>query len=48
MFNLDVAEDHDFFAGEAGALVHDNTLPDLRLAPFDAAPTPTLAGAAKP
>ena len=25
--------------GHAGALVHDNTLPDLRLAPFDAAPS---------
>ncbi len=48
VFNLDVAEDHDFFAGSAGALVHDNTLPDLRLAPFDAAPTPTLAKATKP
>jgi hypothetical protein len=38
VFNLDVAEDHDFFAGSAGALVHDNTLPDTRLAPFDATP----------
>jgi hypothetical protein len=38
VFNLDVAEDHDFFAGAAGALVHDNTLPDTRLVPFDAAP----------
>ncbi len=38
VFNLDVAEDADFFAGSAAALVHDNTLPDPRLAPFDAAP----------
>jgi hypothetical protein len=38
VFNLDVADDHDFFAGVAAALVHDNTLPDLREAPFDAAP----------
>ena len=36
VFNLDVADDADFFAGNVGALVHDNTLPDPRLAPFDA------------
>jgi hypothetical protein len=36
VFNLDVADDADFFVGSLGALVHDNTLPDLRLAPFDA------------
>jgi hypothetical protein len=36
VFNLDVAEDADFFVGTSGALVHDNTLPDRRLAPFDA------------
>ena len=35
VFNLDVAEDADFFAGSAAALVHDNTLPDTRLVPFD-------------
>jgi len=39
VYNLDVAEDADFFAGKLGALVHDNTLPDLRIVPFDA-PTP--------
>jgi hypothetical protein len=38
VFNLDVTEAHDFFAGSAAALVHDNTLPDTRLAPFDAPP----------
>jgi Pretoxin HINT domain len=38
VFNLDVADDADFFAGQLGALVHDNTLPDPRLAPFDVAP----------
>ena len=38
VFNLDVDGDADFFAGEAAALVHDNTLPDLRQAPFDAPP----------
>ncbi len=36
VFNLDVADDADFFAGAVAALVHDNTLPDPRLAPFDA------------
>jgi len=36
VFNLDVADDADFFVGRQGALVHDNTLPDLRQAPFDA------------
>ncbi len=36
VFNLDVAEDASFFAGAAAALVHDNSLPDPRLAPFDA------------
>jgi hypothetical protein len=36
VYNLDVADDADFFAGNAAALVHDNTLPDPRLAPFDA------------
>lgn len=39
VFNLDVAEDADFFVGRQGALVHDNTLPDLRLPPFDAPPS---------
>jgi Pretoxin HINT domain len=36
VYNLDVADDADFFAGNVTALVHDNTLPDPRLAPFDA------------
>ena len=40
VYNLDVADDADFFVGKLGALVHDNTLPDPRLAPFDAAPRP--------
>jgi hypothetical protein len=39
VFNLDIAEDHDFFVGAGGVLVHDNTLPSLRLAPFDAEPS---------
>jgi Pretoxin HINT domain len=36
VYNLDVSDDADFFAGNAAALVHDNTLPDPRLVPFDA------------
>jgi hypothetical protein len=35
VYNLDVADDADFFAGPLAALVHDNTLPDPRLVPFD-------------
>ena len=35
VYNLDVADDADFFAGASAALVHDNTLPDPRLIPFD-------------
>jgi hypothetical protein len=35
VYNLDVAEAADFFVGKLGALVHDNTLPDPRLVPFD-------------
>jgi hypothetical protein len=36
VYNLDVAVDADFFVGQQGVLVHDNTLPDLRELPFDA------------
>jgi hypothetical protein len=36
VFNLDVADEADFFVGHAGALAHDNTLPNLREQPFDA------------
>ena len=43
VFNLDVADAHDFFAGAAAALVHDNTLPETRLEPFDVAPALTAA-----
>ncbi len=39
VFNLDVADDADFFVGDAGALAHDNTLPDFRQMPFDAVTT---------
>ena len=36
---LEVAADHDFFVGHRGTLVHDNTIPRLRLDPFDAEPS---------
>jgi tetratricopeptide (TPR) repeat protein len=49
VYNLDVAEDSDFFVGRGGALVHDNTLPDLREKPFDAAgPAVAEAPTARP
>ena len=40
LFNLDVATTGTFFAGQSKLLVHDNTLPDHRLVPFDALPVP--------
>ncbi|MFI5458475.1 MAG: polymorphic toxin-type HINT domain-containing protein [Isosphaerales bacterium] len=46
VFNLDVADDGDFFVGELGALAHDNTLPNLRETPFDAFATLSNAAAA--
>jgi hypothetical protein len=38
VYNLSVARKRTFFVGSAGVLVHDNTLPNARLAPFDAPP----------
>ena len=38
LYNLDVAGSRTFFAGTDDLLVHDNTLPDHRLKPFDALP----------
>ena len=38
VFNLEVAEGHDFFVGRQGALVHDNSLVQPTPEPFDAAP----------
>jgi hypothetical protein len=38
LYNLDVAQTRTFFAGANHLLVHDNTLPDDRLRPFDALP----------
>lgn len=40
VFNLDVARDRDFCVGRNAILVHDNTLPDTRLVPFDALSNP--------
>lgn len=37
VFNLRVANHADFFVGNVSVLVHDNSLPDTRLDPFDAA-----------
>ncbi|MFI5457365.1 MAG: polymorphic toxin-type HINT domain-containing protein [Isosphaerales bacterium] len=44
VFNLDVARKRSFFAGLSGLLVHDNTLPEARLTPFDAPLTLKPAG----
>ena len=38
LYNLDVAGSRTFFVGRTILLVHDNTLPDHRLKPFDALP----------
>ncbi len=38
LYNLDVAGSRTFFVGSSSLLVHDNTLPDHRLQPFDALP----------
>ena len=38
LYNLDVAGARTFFAGTNHLLVHDNTLPDHRIKPFDALP----------
>ncbi len=38
LYNLEVAGSRTFFAGRTVLLVHDNTLPDHRLKPFDALP----------
>jgi hypothetical protein len=43
VFNFNVADAADFFTGSGAALVHDNTLPDLRQAPFDAPPAVAVA-----
>lgn len=43
LYNLDVAGCRTFFVGRHDALVHDNTLPDPRIKPFDAAPVLSAA-----
>ncbi len=47
VYNLDIAEDADFFAGTAAALVHDNSLPDPRLVPFDLPKVEAKVGASR-
>jgi hypothetical protein len=39
VYNLTVVDDHDFFVGQAAALVHDYVLVEPITTPFDAAPT---------
>jgi hypothetical protein len=46
VFNLEVAQDRDFFVGGAGALVHDFSLVKPVEKPFDAAPELAAIGAA--
>ncbi len=48
VFNLDVAEDADFFVGHTAALVHDNTLPDPRQLAFDALADPAAHETERP
>jgi hypothetical protein len=43
VFNLEVADVHDFFAGSSAALVHDVVLPDTHFVPFDVAALTTAA-----
>jgi hypothetical protein len=38
LYNLDVAGSRTFFVGRTNLFVHDNTLPEQRLKPFDALP----------
>ena len=46
VFNLEVAEGHSFLVGKLGALVHDNSLVEASVNPFDA-PAPAVAKATK-
>ena len=38
-----MAEGHSFLVGKLGALVHDNSLVEATLAPFDGGTTPSPA-----
>ncbi len=42
LYNLDVASSRTFFVGQTNLLVHDNTLPDHRMKPFDSLPVVEL------
>jgi hypothetical protein len=48
VFNLDIAKSADFFVGRSAALVHDNSLPDLRQPPFDGPPSPDIDSGSLP
>ena len=41
VYNLDVAENRDFFVGKTGLLVHDFSFVQPVLAPFDRLPEPS-------
>jgi hypothetical protein len=43
LYNLDVGGSRTFFVGRTILLVHDNTLPDHRMKPFDALPVVELS-----
>jgi hypothetical protein len=47
VYNLEVTEGHSFFVGKQGLLVHDNSLVQPELRPFDAEPTLAAAQEAK-
>ena len=42
LYNFDVAGSRTFYVGRTNLLVHDNTLPDHRLKPFDTLPVVEL------
>jgi hypothetical protein len=48
VYNLDVANSRTFFVGQSNVLVHDNTLPDHRLVPFDALPSLSMQAGPRP
>jgi tetratricopeptide (TPR) repeat protein len=48
VFNLEVAENRDFFVGQGGALVHDNSLVRAVAEPFDAATVGITTAPASP
>jgi hypothetical protein len=48
LYNLDVAKTRTFYVGNRDALVHDNTLPEARIKPFDAPPSLAATVRARP